>query len=283
MKTKNLFILLIAFLGGTLMFSSCEKENNPISNADMDLAEDEVLTEAIFDDIMETADIAMNYAGDFFLKSSVVVDSCPNIMIEDSIDNIRIITIDYGDGCTGFYGNTRAGVIKIVLNGRYMDMNSVRIITLIDYYINGIHVEGTKTVTNKGRNENQNLSFDIELTGGKITTPGGIVITREFSHTREWVHGSATPRIIWDDIYFISGSASGTTFKGDAYSRTITNPLEWAASCRFLKSGTVLIEMEGKLPITIDYGNGMCDAEATITRDGNTKTIILKYHPRVIR
>lgn len=283
MKTKNLLILLIAFLGGTFLFSSCEKENNLISNADLDLAEDEVLTEAIFDDIMGTADIVMNYVDGLFLKSTVVVDSCPYIEFKDSIDNIIVITIDYGNGCTGFYGNTRAGMIKIVLEGRYMELNSVRTITLIDYHINDIHVEGTKTVTNNGLNGNHNLSFSIELTGGKITTPGGIVITREFSHTREWVQGSKTPHNIWDDVYFISGSASGTTFRGDAYSRTITNPLEWAASCRFLKSGTIVIEVEGKLPITIDYGNGMCDAEATLTRDGNTRTIILKYHPRVIR
>jgi len=283
MKTKNLLILLIAFLGGTLLFSSCEKENNLISNTDLDLAEDEVLTEAIFNDIMETADIAMHYVDGLVLKSTVVVDSCPYIIVKDSIDNIRVITIDYGGGCEGFYGNTRAGMIKIVLNGRYMEMNSVRTITLIDYYINGIHVEGTKTVTNNGLNENQDLSFSVELTGGKITTPGGIVITREFSHTREWVQGSSTPHNIWDDVYFISGFASGTSYKGETYSRTITNPLEWAASCRFLKSGTIVIEVEGKLPITIDYGNGECDAEATVTRDGNTRTIILKYHPRVIR
>ena len=281
MKTKNLLILLIAFLGGTLLFSSCEKENNLISDADLDLAEDEVLTEAIFDDIMETADIAMNYVDGLVLKSTV--DSCPYIEVKDSIENVRVITIDYGDGCEGFYGNTRAGMIKIVLEGRYMEPNSVRTITLVDYYINGIHVEGTKTVTNNGFNENQNLSFSVELTGGKITTPGGIIITREFSHTREWVQGIATPRNIWDDVYFISGSASGTTFMGDAYSRTITNPLEWAATCRFLKSGTIVIEVEGKLPITIDYGDGVCDAEATITRDGITKTIILKYRPRGIR
>ena len=281
MKTKNLLILLIAFLGGTLLFSSCEKENNLISDADLDLAEDEVLTEAIFDDIMETADIAMNYVDGLVLKSTV--DSCPYIEVKDSIENVRVITIDYGDGCEGFYGNTRAGMIKIVLEGRYMESNSVRTITLIDYYINDIHVEGTKTVKNNGMNESQHLSFSVELTGGKITTPGGIVITREFSHIREWVQGSATPRLIWDDVYFISGSASGTTFRGDAYSRTITNPLLWAASCRFLKSGTIVIEVEGKLPIIIDYGDGECDAEATITRDGNTKTIILKYHPRVIR
>jgi hypothetical protein len=283
MKTKNLLILLIVFLGGTLLFSSCEKENSTISNADLDLAEDEALTEAIFNDIMESADIAIYYADGLSLKSTIIVDSCPYLVVTDSTENIRVITIDYGDGCEGFYGNTRAGMIKIVLEGRYMEAYSVRTISLIDYYINGIHVEGTKTVTNNGLNENQNLSFSVELTGGKISTPGGIVITREFSHTRVWVQGSATPRIIWDDVYFISGSASGTTYKGETYSRTITNPLEWAASCRFLKSGTILIEVEGKLPISIDYGNGECDAEAMVTRDGNTRTIILKFHPRVIR
>ena len=146
-------------------------------------------------------------------------------------------------------------------------------------------MEGTKTVSNDGRNENENLTFTATLEGGKLTFPAkdesteDIVITKDFTKTREWVAGEDTFNP-FDDVYFITGNASGTNFKGKAYSRTIQIPLEWAASCRFIKSGSILLEMEDHDPFILDYGDGECDNEATVTRNGETKTILLRHKHR---
>lgn len=288
MKTKNLFYLFLFLTAGTFILSSCQKNKSGLmSDTDLAVAEDDALTESIFDDVMNSVDNAVNLVDNTLLsgtfKSLVVSDSCPKITVDkpDTIRWPKIITIDYGEGCTGFYGQTRSGMIKITVTGWHRHPGSTRTVELMNYFINGIHVEGTKTVTNNGRNDNDNLTFTIELTGGKITTPDSVVMTREFSRTREWVAGEST-RNHWDDEFFITGAASGTNFRGEAYSRTITNPLEWAASCRFVKSGTIQIEVGDRSPITLDYGSGECDAEATVTKDGETKTIILKYRHRKI-
>ena len=289
MKTKKLISLLTIVLAGIFLFSSCEKENAELfSETDLVLAEDEALSETLFDDLMASVDDAVKSVDDMIfgggLKSMIVSDGCPLVTVDhpDEIYWPKVITIDYGTGCEGFYGQTRSGMVKVTINGRYRVEGSIKTIELFDYVINGIAVEGTKTVENLGLNENNNLVFSTTLTGGKITTPNGIVLNREFSREREWVAGADSPNH-FDDVYFISGITTGTNYLGETYTRTITNPLEWSASCKFIKSGTIVSEVEGKATITMDYGDGVCDNEAIVSRDGKSKTILLKYKHRLVR
>lgn len=286
MKTKNYLYILSIILVGAILFQSCDKEKtSTLTDDEVAMAEDDALAENLFSEIFDIALSAEQLVDGLInngtLKSVVISDSCPNVTVDhpDSTYWPKIITIDYGDGCTGFYEQTRSGKIIIQVTGRYRVAGTSRTITLENYYINGIHVEGTKTVTNNGENDNGNITYSIELTGGKITTPDSIVITRESVRTREWVEGSDT-RNIWDDVYFITGQTTGTNFRGVAYSRTIITPLEWAATCRFIKSGSIDIVVSENDPITLDFGNGECDNEATVSRNGETKTIQLRYRHR---
>lgn len=282
-------MLLLAF--GLFTFNACQKEKTgSFTQEDLNLIEEDALAEAIFTDIMESVNNATNVIDDLLygtgsLKS--LTTECPSISVDkpDTENWPKVITIDWGVGCEGFYGQTRSGMIKVTITGRYRTPGTSRTIEFLDYYFNGIHVEGQKTVSNNGRNENDNLTFTATLEGGKITIPApdeeteDIVITRSFSKTREWVEGeeSFNP---FDDVYFITGSATGTNYKGVSCARTIQTPLEWSASCRFIKSGSILIEMTDRDPIILDYGDGTCDNEATVTRNGETKTILLRHKHR---
>ena len=286
MKRRNYLYILSIIIAGAILFQSCEKEKSNLTDDEIAVAEDDALAENLFDDIFDVALAAEQLIdGQIFnetLKSSVVSDSCPNVTVDhpDSTFWPKVITIDWGDGCTGFYEQTRSGKIIIQVTGRYRTEGTSRTITLENYYINDIHIEGTKTVTNDGENESGNICYSVELTGGRITTPDSIVITRESVRTREWVGGSDTWWNIWDDVYFITGQTTGTNFRGVAYSRTIVNPLEWAATCRFIKSGSIDIIVGENDPITLNFGDGECDNEATVSRNGETKTIQLKYRSR---
>lgn len=286
MKRRNYLYILSIIVAGAILFQSCEKEKSNLTNDEIAVAEDDALAENLFDDIFDVALAAEQLIdGQIFnetLKSSVVSDSCPNVTVDhpDSTFWPKVITIDWGDGCTGYYEQTRSGKIIIQVTGRYRVAGTSRTITLENYYINGIHVEGTKTVTNDGENDDGNICYSVELTGGRITTPDSIVITRESVRTREWVGGSDTWWNIWDDVYFITGQTTGTNFRGVEYSRTIVTPLEWAATCRFIKSGSIDIVVGENDPITLDFGDGECDNEATVSRNGETKTIQLKYRYR---
>jgi len=290
MKTKKWSLILMSFITGLFLLSSCEKDKSAkINEADLLLAEEDALTETLYSDLMESVDNALflveGQLSTGGLKSMLVSNDCPTITVDkpDTTDWPKVITIDWGEGCEGFYGQTRSGMVKITITGWMRMPGSMITVELFDYYINGIKLEGTRTTSNDGRNEYGNLTFTSVLEDGKIIVPtddgNTIELTREFTRIKEWVEGEGTMNF-YDNVFYILGSASGINFRQEAYARTITYRLEWAASCRFIKSGTVVIVVGDKLPITLDYGDGTCDNIATITINGVTSEILLKHRHR---
>ncbi len=288
MKTKRLWVILTGALLAGMLVVSCEKTDVP----DVSDIEDDALVENIFDDIFATVSDAEVRVDDLIFSSpglkSAQVDSCPLITVDkpDTENWPKTITVDFGDGCEGFNDRVRTGKIIIVITGRYRMEGASKTVTLENYTINGISVEGTKTITNEGRNDGGNLVFSVSLTGGKLTLPDGKVATREVTRSREWVSGEATWNP-WDDVYFITGTVTGVNFNGLEYTRTIITPLESDMACRFIKSGTIQFEATGKPVRVLDYAygdpEGGCDNQALVTRDdGESRVITLRFrHPRL--
>ncbi len=283
MKTK--FYLMIA---SAVIFSfiSCQKDSSASDQSVLNIADDDAVSDAVFEDVFNTADNAgivldqLEKGGS--AKSLVVVtDSCPTITVSNPDAGVwpKTLTIDYGTGCTGFYDNTRSGRIIIEVTGPRLETGSKKTITFEDYYFNGIKVEGTKVIENMGYNENQNLVFSVKLTDGKLTLPDGNIVTRSTDHQREWIAGLLTNNI-WDDECLITGTASGTTLDGVAYVNTITTALHWTRTCFFVVSGVVKIQREGKEDVEINYGEGQCDAKATVTKGDVTREILLRHKYR---
>ena len=286
MKIFKLFFSIAAL---SIIMVACEKNNDSLNTDDVNLADDDAVTEAIFDDVFNTADNASQIVETFMSKNPgakgntvVVSDSCPTVIVEFLSETQRVITVDFGDGCEGLWEQTRAGKITITVDGRRRTEGSSRTVTFDNYFFNGIQVEGTKVTENLGENDNGNVVFSAELTGGRLTFPNDTSVTREFYREREWIAGYDT-RVIWDDECFITGYASGTTYRGKTYENTITSDLLWKRSCRFIVSGIIEINREGVEPFELDYGDGTCDAKATLRRGDEEKEITLRYRHRKIR
>lgn len=284
MKTK-IFLMITAM--AVLSFFSCNKNSALIDQASINLADDDAVADAVYEDVFNTADNATIILDQVMFKSgeakseTVVTDSCPTITITHPGTAIwpKVVTVDYGTGCTGFNDNTRSGKIIIEVTGPRLTVGSKRTITFVNYFFNNIKVEGTKVMENKGYNGNQNLVISIKLTGGKLTLPDGKTIERTFDHQREWTAGLLTKNI-WDDECLITGAATGKNINGVAYTNTIISALQWKRACRFLVAGVVKIEREGAQPVELNYGTGECDAKAVVTRGGESKEILLKYRHR---
>jgi len=276
---------MIAALG-ILSFSSCKKDSTFIDQTSIDLADDDAVTDAVYEDVFNTADNAtiildqMVKGGDT-KSGSAVSDSCPSVTVTHPLSGTwpKIVTVDYGTGCTGFNDNTRSGKIVIEVTGPRMTLGSKRTVTFVDYFFNDIKVEGTKVLENKGYNNNQNLLVSIKLTGGKLTLPEGKTIERSFDHQREWTAGLLT-RSIWDDECLITGTATGKNLNGVVYNNTIMTALHWKRVCRFIVAGVIKMEREGKEPVELNYGTGDCDAKAVVSKGGESKEILLKYKHR---
>ena len=286
MKTKT-FLMIAALL--LLPFSSCLKDSNLIDQTSIDLADDNAVSDVAFDDVFNTVDnasiIMENQIGisKGLLESGVfLADTCPTVTISAGAFP-KTITINYGTGCTGFYGSTRSGKIIINVTDRRSVVNATRTVTFDNYYFNGIKMEGTKVLTTLAPNSNQNPRLSVKLNNGKLTLPDGKTIERSFDHQKEWIHGWDTPKLIGDDEWLITGIAAGKGIKGVAYTNTILTPLHWTRACEFLVSGSVKFERTGVDPIILDYGTGECDAKATVTRGANTKEITLKHKHRLMQ
>ncbi len=285
MKTRY-FILFAA----ATMFAlfSCQKDTPLLDDASINIADDDALTEAFFEDVISTADNATLIAEDLAKGDDskagpvIMADSCPVVIITKPTANPwpKIITVDYGVSCTGLNEIVRSGKIIIEISAPRMETGSKRTVTFSDYYVNGNKVEGTKVLENTGFNASQHLVISVKLTGGKITLPDGKVIEREVNHQREWIAGLMT-RNIWDDECLVSGTASGVNIEGVEYTNSILTALHWTRACRFIVSGVVQIERGDAQPVMIDYGQGDCDAKAVVTRGDESKEITLRYRHRL--
>jgi hypothetical protein len=271
-----------------LSFISCQKDTSTTDQAGIDMADDDAVSDAVFEDVFSTADNASIIVdqlgkGSDSKSISVPADSCPSVTITYPETGIwpKTVTVDFGTGCTGFYDNSRSGKIIIEVTGPRLDVGTKKTVTFENYYFNGIKVEGTKVVENTGYNENQNLVCSVRLTGGKLTLPDGRFIERSTDHQREWIAGLLTKNI-WDDECLITGTATGTTLEGVQYNNTITTALHWKRSCFFLVSGVVKIVREGKQDVEINYGSGECDAVAVVTKGGESKEILLRHKIRTM-
>jgi hypothetical protein len=283
MKTK-IFLMIAAMI--VLSYSSCKKDSALVDQASIDLADDDAMTDAVYEDIFNTADNAaiildqMVKSGDA-KSEEIVTDSCPAITVSHPATGIwpKIVTIDYGAGCTGFNDNTRSGKIVIEVTGPRLTVGSKRTIAFSNYFFNGIKVEGTKVLENKGYNSNQNLIISVKLTGGKLTLPDGKTIERTVDHQREWTAGLLTKNI-WDDECLVTGTATGKNIDGVTYKNSIMTALHWKRVCRFIVAGVVKIERDGSQQVELDYGKGECDAKAVVTKGGMSKEILLKNKHR---
>ena len=104
---------------------------------------------------------------------------------------------------------------------------------------------------------------------------GGGTITWTSARTREFIAGASTPT--WtDDIYLITGTASGTSSKGNSFTAQTIDPIRKEMACYFIVSGSIEFIPSGKAVRVIDFGNGNCDNQATVTINGTVYNITLK-------
>ncbi|MCB9174878.1 MAG: hypothetical protein H6589_09740 [Flavobacteriales bacterium] len=283
MKNRNLSIIVLLMLTVSLVTFSCkkDKEEEKIDN-ETTSAQDNALSQNMFDDIKKVVEEAAKDEGNtnkagFFFGTCATVSISPN-WIDSAQYWPKTMTIDFGTtNCTGTDGVNRRGVISVTLTDRYVNAGSVLTVQPQNYYINDHLIEGTKTITNNGRNSSGNLSFTVQVTNGKVTFPAGGYTTWSSTRTNEWVAGESTPGLLGlcDDVYLITGSATGVNRVGKSYSVNITSPLRKEICCRWLVSGTVDIVPSGLLTRTVNFGGGNCDNIATVTIAGNTFTFAM--------
>ena len=293
---KSVSSLLIAFV---LILGSCSKTDTPVSdnqlNVTAESSEDSYHSDA--DDLSNSAssqsDATLTGRTEGWVDDRLCSDTKITLKKLDNT-NTDTLTVDFGTaGCTDKKGNVRTGKIIIIFTpGKRLYPGFSNTVTFVDFKINGVKVEGTRTVKNVSPNLDGDITYEITLTGGKLTFPDGTTATRETHHFRQWFR-NGTPLVLSDDQQKILASftapnststtstASGTNRKGYSYQMQVTKDIVYKVSCLETKifipvSGTKTLTVTkgtNTAQITVDYGDGTCDKIVTITINGKSETI----------
>jgi hypothetical protein len=197
------------------------------------------------------------------------IDSCVTVSVSSN-SYPREIVIEYIEGCS-MHHHDKHGKVIINLSDTITNQGALQTITYQDFYIDSVKVDLTASLENRGKNESGNWVIEKNYT--QTITKNEQTFVRTNHEIIEWVSGYETTDKA-DNVYYISGSGKVVLNDTATYSKTITTPLLFDASCEYIKSGVVELNRRGNVSV-IDYGDGTCDDKATITTNGITEEIDL--------
>jgi hypothetical protein len=277
---KNTWFLRIASLtliGAVGLVSSCKDDDERLTAEDTLAITEEAISDSYYEDVDDISSVVVqdtdNPSGGRSQAGGDERISCADISwTENSNSSGGQITIDFGDGCT-VRGNKREGKIILTYSNGPRGNTGFKVITTFDdYKINGIELQGTRTVTRVLASDPENIKHSIKLENGKAIWPDGTQATRISEFTREWVRDPEDERVILD------GGALGVTRRGKEYNMVISNVLVYRRECILTEGiymaveGTKVFNTASK-QITIDYGAGDCDRSVNISVSGVSRDV----------
>lgn len=304
-------LITALFLFTIIFVFSCKKENGSVltpqeeAKASMTTTQSDAEADFVFNDVFDNVmgvnnDVGMAGTGVFGLTAvsggsggteTARTDTVPNstpcftVTVEhlsSAIFPIRI-TIDFGTvGCPGRYGHIRKGKIITTYTNRLVFPGATATTTFQDFYIDSIKVEGTHTISNTSTSNV--LQFKVDITDGKLSKPSGNYTEWTSHKTITQIEGLGTPYVPFDDIYRIEGASNGKVKTGDlivVWRSEIIDPLIKRVNCRWIVKGQVrTIRVTSSNTATpadtvLDFGDGTCDNQATITINGVVYQITL--------
>jgi len=256
MKTIALGVISVATLS---LLPSCGKLKE---KKDMTTCKDQNQMESLFDDIYKTVDEVSSSTSGIKTYSNGCIDT----IIVDTTVTPKTILIDFGqDDCEGNDGRVRKGMLHVTYTGRYRDEGTVITITPENFSIDSYGIEGTKTIVNNGLNSDGRPYYSVNV-NSTITAPNGEwTATCNSARTRTWQEGYSTPINIYDDVYYITGSASGVNRLGINYNMNIDEALVAKVGCSYLVQGVMSLVPEDGPTRVIDWGSGECNNGLTVT------------------
>jgi len=279
MKTSKLISGLLTLAAIIIVMQACKKDSDdnttPPANTTKS-ATDNALAENIYNNVKDWSDEAMSGATlKSTLTDTVYMGTCVLATL-DTTSSAWVLTIDFGPtNCECKDGKFRRGKIFATFTGSYWFPGTVITYTFDNYFVDDNQVLGTKIVTNKGFNTSNHPWWEITENGSVIKANNGGTITWISTRQLEWTEGFDTPFEWWNDVYQLTGEAHGVNSAGANYQYNITTPLKKKLNCEWIVSGVLTLQVTGLPLITMDYGTGICDNNASILVNGQTYPITL--------
>lgn len=274
MTNLNVFkkgILSLLALG--LIFTSCSKEEATEQDSQLEdtlevkrSAEIDQIDNVLGDLIIETyEDEESGLAGRS--PQSRDIPECVTITVVAQ-QGYRQVTLDFGtEGCL-VRGHLLKGQIVFDYT-RNPEAQQIMInYNLVDFYFDAKNVIGSRSILKELSNENGNPQFTHNLSV-TVIWPNGAQASREGTRIREWVEGFGSG-VLSDNVFEITGDWIATFVNGNTHTYDVLIPLRREAICNYFVSGTFDVQRTNFGGI-FNYGDGICDAQATFTFNNGTE------------
>lgn len=269
MKTKTFLFLLLLITASTALFTSCTKDDGKTADPTT-VDQNMILAESTFGDIGNLTSSALSGKSDKLKSGSVCM-----IVTFDLTGSPYKMTLDFGSAnCLCEDGLYRRGKIIVSYTTGVGDSLASLSTAFDKYYVNDNNINGTYTLTYKGRNQAGHANWDVSVDGSIVLASGEGTITYVSNRNTELNAGGLTP-VVTDDEFSTTGSASGTAITGQAFTSVITTPLVNKNSCGYFVSGVIELTPAAQPKHILNFGTGECDNKATVTISGITFEITL--------
>ena len=272
MKKQKLTFGIIALALFGLVLTSCSdsdtiQEDLSIETIDLKAVETEAEIDKFSDEssaIIEEAYLMEEFPN---TKSNVTDRYLPDCVTITAVivQNMKTVTLDFGDGCELRNGNFVSG--KIILEYERDPEAATKMITYSfeDFYFNRKNVEGGGSILRERSNENGNpqstKTFDIT-----VTWPDNTFANKNGMKVREMIEGQDT--LAWgDNVFLITGNWMFTKKDGTKLSAEVVEALRRELACKFLVSGIIKLTKNENSAV-LSYGDGECDDLATVSING---------------
>ena len=291
---NRISIAALTFLFASMLFS-CQKDVSSTSNESVTeeqataYSEESSIAEASFDDAEDIATTAADEEGNaseyglngrgfhpLFTELRAAIGNCAEITITPNDSTYpKTITIDFGNGCLGLDGKFRSGAIVIHLTAPLRRPGSVVTITFRNYFVNRVHLQGTKIISNLS--DPPVHKWSVQVVGGKVTFPSGRGYSYQSIKVKTQVGGMDT-RIVRDDVYELTGRSQTEFNNGLTITLNTETPLVKKVACPWISDGKLKIRINDRV-LFLDYGfpaNGQCDNKALLTwNNGNHQRVVI--------
>jgi hypothetical protein len=297
MKLNYRFSMILLSFTACLAVSSCQKDKTPENATDTAAMESisaeenflETSFNAVFDDATGIDDATAGedlgiygstgagVYGREMNSEARTTARCFTVTVFPKEKGVfpKTVTLDFGAGCEAG-GHTRKGKIIFTYTGRLNVPGKQVVTTFENYSIDSFSIEGKHTLTNSATAGANQKSFSVKIENGKITNVNnGKWWTRNSDRQFVQTEGNGTDFFPIDDVFSITGNASGANANGKTWVSEITSPLIKKFTCKWLVKGVLSISVNSTVG-SLDFGNGDCDNKANLTVNGRSKTITLR-------
>lgn len=276
--------LMLLFTASAILFSACKRNLAESIQSAEDHAQVETEFSQLYDavvDVASTNGLTMK-TEDYYLPSGALVTFSDSTFNDG---NGVAFTVDYGimgssvpKGLLCKDGRYRAGKIHVTMSNRWSETPCVITLSVPsanEYHVgngnNMYKVTGSKVITRTSL-----TSINVSVANATLQKENGTV-TWNSNRTLTLITDAGPGWL--NDVYEVSGSATGTNVNGESFTVQTQTPLRKQLSLGCLStfvSGKLLLTNSNGKVLSIDYdsfGNQACDKTVTVTFNGKTRTI----------